>query len=143
MPLDKKSERELTQFFREFKTLPKDVQRETRPMLRQTADSPVSQAKRNASFSERIPGAIRVSLRFSKRFQGVTLQVNKNRAPHARPLENQGKPGQFRHRVFGKNVWVTQQARPFFYEVAEEWHDDVTQKLGQVIDRVTRSHKFK
>jgi len=112
-------------------------------MLRESGKEPLARLKRNASWSTRIPQAAKIGLSFAKRFQGVTLYVNKRAAPHARPFENQGKPGQFRHRVFGQNVWVNETARPFFYEVAPAWHNNVNKGLGDVVDRVNRAHGFK
>lgn len=136
-------DQEIKRFFRDFKKMPDGVRKQARPMLRQTAQEPLADARKNASWSTRIPGATRISLRFSRRFSGVTLYVNRRKAPHARAFENQGKPGQFRHRVYGKDVWVNQSARPFFYEVSGEWHSNVIKNLGEVVDQVTRDHGFK
>lgn len=136
-------DREVRRFFKDFKEMPKEVQRQARPMLRATAKEPLQRVRRNASWSTRIPNATRVGLSFGKRFQGVRITVNKRAAPHARPFENKGKPGKFRHRVFGQNVWVSETARPFFYEVAPSWHNNVNKGLGDVVDRVTKEHGFK
>lgn len=137
------SNEEIKQFFRDFKQMPDQVRKQARPMLRETAKDPLAEARKNASWSTRIPGATRVSLRFSRRFSGVTLYVNRRQAPHARPFENKGKSGQFRHPVYGRKAWVNQTARPFFYEVSGEWHANVIKNLGDVVDRVTRDHGFK
>lgn len=143
MPLPAYRKRQAQRFFKEFKSFPKDVQREFRPKLRAAASEALGDVKRNASWSNRIPQAAKVGLRFGKRFQGVTLYVNRKRARHARPWENAGKPGSFRHRVFGQDVWVSQRARPFFFKVAPEWHEDVQEKLLEVVDQATREHGFK
>lgn len=140
----KSGNRQLREFVRDFKKVPNDIRREIRPVLRQSAQGPLQQARRNAAWSSRIPGATRISVGFSKRTPGVALVVNKNKAPHARPYENQGKAGSFRHPVFGdRETWVTQPARPFFYEVAKPWAKDIDADIGKVVDRVTRDIGFK
>lgn len=80
-----------------------------------------------ASWSRRIPGATKASTRFTKKTNTVIITVNRRLAPHARPLENDGKEGTFEHPVFvsktrrgraaqvlGRKRTVRQQARPFF-----------------------------
>lgn len=143
MALSSHEKNQISEFLRDFKKLPDDVRKLVRPMLRESASPALAEVKRNASWSSRIPGATKVGLRFNKRFTGVTLYVNRKSAPNARPIENKGKPGSFRHPVFGKSTWVSQTARPFFYGVAEHWQDEVNQNIGAVVDRVTKSHGFK
>lgn len=68
------------------------------------------EAKKNASWSTRIPPAVKVQASMGS----VAISVSGKRAPGARPLEHEGKPGKFRHPVFGnREVWVSQPARPF------------------------------
>lgn len=80
-------------------------------------------ARENASFSTRIPGTIMV------RRRGLNVQVRAggNAAPHAPSLEHGGKPGKFRHPLFGnRQVWVDQPAHPFLGV------DDVTAEAAVV-----------
>lgn len=70
----------------------------------------------NAGFSSRIPGAVRMTTSFGSKTGGVRIWVDAKKAPHARPLENLGRSGSFRHPVFGDmDVWVSQPAHPFFF----------------------------
>ena len=65
---------------------------------------------RTGDGTTRIADSIRVSV------SGDTIKVvaNKKKAPEARPIENKGKSGTFRHPVGGnREVWVNQEAHPF------------------------------
>ena len=67
--------------------------------------------KRAAPNSTKIPPSVKT------RVTGVTTTVvaGGKKAPNAVPFEHYGKQGRFRHPVFGnRDVWVTQQAHPFF-----------------------------
>lgn len=82
-----------------------------------------------ATFSKRIPPAVKASTRFTKRTTQVLITVNAKQAPHARPINNDGKPGFFTHpvpvraaatrrgrlRQAARGDVVKQKARPFFY----------------------------
>jgi hypothetical protein len=82
--------------------------------------------RRNASWSGRIPGAVRAQPFFTAKRAGVRIIVDAKAAPEARPLEHGGNGGEFRHPVFGGGnktrdqwTWVEQPARPFFYAALE------------------------
>lgn len=100
----------------------RDVPRELRPAIRRAVQSAaadfVSDVKADASWSSRIPGAVRVKTSFAKAGAGVRVYVDSKRAPHARPYEglsDGGNRGSFRHPVYGnRDVWVSQATRPFF-----------------------------
>jgi len=79
------------------------------------AAGPVAQqARANASWSSRIPGAISAGVSSSRRFPGAQIKVAKGKAPHARLFEFPGRGGSFRHPVHGnREVWVEQRGRPF------------------------------
>lgn len=124
--------------------IPKDLKIKLRPGLREAGQVVRDRARLNASWSRRIPAATRVSVGFSKRNPGVAVQVNRQRAPHARPFEHGGKEGTFRHRVFGhRDRWVEQKARPFLAKAAEEKAPEAERKIADVVDRVTRDAGFK
>lgn len=143
MPKLKSGNEQLRDFVRDMGKLPDEIRREIRPVLRRSAQGPLQDARRNASWSSRIPGATRISVGFSKRTPGVALVVNRHKAPHARPYENQGKQGTFRSPVFGnRDKWVDHQARPFLYKAAEPWMDDIDAEVGGVVDKVTREMGF-
>lgn len=112
-------------------------------MLRRIGQETLADARNNASWSSRIPGATRLSVQFSKRFSGVSIVTNKNRAPHARPIENAGKQGTFRHRNFGRNDWSVQRAQPFQTPAARKTYLKIDRDIGQVVDKVIRPYGFK
>lgn len=135
--------RELNRFVREIGKMPKDLAKQARPMMRRSGQEALAEAKSNASWSTRIPGATKLSVRFSKRFSGIAIVTNKNRAPHARPIENAGKTGTFRHRNFGRNDWSVQRAQPFQAPVAKKWFLKIDREIGKVVDDVIRPYGFK
>jgi HK97 gp10 family phage protein len=124
--------------------IPKDLKIKLRPGLREAGQIVRDRARLNASWSKRIPAATRVSVGFSKRNPGVAVQVNKNRAPHARPFEHDGRAGTFRHPVFGHRDrrWVPQKARPFLAKALEEEAPAAERKIADVVDKVTRDAGF-
>lgn len=124
--------------------IPKELRIQLRPGLRKVGQIVRDDARRNASWSKRIPPATRVSVGFTERNPGVAVQVNKNRAPHARPFEHGDRPGLFRHPVFGhRDRWVSQRARPFLARAAAANADEAERQIADVVDRVTREAGFR
>lgn len=111
--------------------------------LRKAADPIKRQVQGNASWSSRIPGAVSIGTAFSARRTGVFLRVNAAKAPHARAYENDGKPGTFRHPVFGSNTWVAQAARPFFFAETQRHLPEVEQAAATAVDEAARSAGFR
>lgn len=105
------------QLAREFGTVPIELRRELRPRMR-AAGSQVRAGIQSAAgeFSSRIPGAVRMTTSFASKTGGVRIYVDSKAAPHARPIENLGRAGTFRHPLWGdREHWVSQQAHPFFF----------------------------
>ncbi len=124
---------------RDLRAMPTEIRREIRPGIRKAVQPIVSDARGRASWSSRIPGAIRVAL--LKR--GVEIKVSRKRAPHARPYENRGRPGIFRHPMFGdRDWWVAQRARPFLWPAVRAHIDEVQKAITDVVERVARKHGF-
>jgi HK97 gp10 family phage protein len=120
--------------------IPKELKVELRPGLRKAGEVVRDRARLNASWSKRIPAATRVGVGFTARNPGVSVVVNKNKAPHARPFEHGGRPGEFRHPVFGnKKVWKPQKARPFLAKALEEKAPEAERQIADVVDKVTRN----
>lgn len=133
---------ELQQLIKDLGEIPPAVRRELAPALRRAAQSTVTQIRLNASWSSRIPAAVSISTSFGRR-PGVVLRVNSRRAPHARPLENDGRPGTIRHPVYGnREVWVSQPARPFFYRAVEATADQIRDEIADVVTDVAEKHGF-
>lgn len=134
--------RKLQQIRKDMGKFPQDLTRKLRPVLRESGQEPLAEIKKDAAWSRRIPGATRLSVTFTSRFTGVSIVTDRKKAPHARPFEHGGNPGQFRHRVFGKDVWVYEPARPFMGPTAKKWFDGMDEKIGQVIDEVITPYGF-
>jgi len=96
-----------------FGTLPAEMRAELRPRLKAAGGLVAAAARSNASWSSRIPGAIRVSTSFTSRTGGVSVRVDSQKAPHARAYEGIAGNATFRHPVYGGDTWVEQETRPF------------------------------
>jgi hypothetical protein len=90
-----------------------------RPVVKAGAVAIAGQAKVNAGFSSRIPGAIYIRSSAGTDVTGAsaTVGVSAAKAPHARVLE-EGNTGSastttFRHPVYGGDTWVSQDMHPF------------------------------
>lgn len=135
---------EVEELVKELRKVPQELKRELRPGLRAAGRVVADDAKRRASWSSRIPRAIRVSTTFGKRNAGVSVVVNKNKAPHARPFEHGGRSGKFRHPRWGdREHWYSQTARPFLYPALLAKGDEAAEQIADVVDRVTREAGFR
>lgn len=134
---------EIRELIQEFGKLPADLRAELRPAMRKAAEKPLAAAKQNAAWSSRIPNATKVAVSFSKRYAGVAIKTSRTKAPHARANEHGGQPGTFRHRVFGRNVWVQEKARPFLWPAAKPFLESTDELVGSVVDSIARQYKFK
>jgi hypothetical protein len=134
---------QLEALIRDLGAIPPDVRREMAPIVRKAAEPVLSQMKANASWSTRIPGAIRVTGGFGASVTGVTFRVDAKRAPHARPYEHDGAEGTFRHPVYGnRENWVSQAARPFFYRAVQQGAEQVTNAVADGVMEVAQRHGF-
>lgn len=136
----------LSDLARDLKNADPLLLKELRTGIRKAAEPARQQVKQNAAgVSPRIAAAIppaRVS--FAKRGASVRIVVNAKKAPHARPLENKGRPGKFRHPLFGnRNRWISQPAKPFFWSGVRQADPTINREMNRVIDEVTRKLKFK
>jgi hypothetical protein len=116
--------------------------------LKAVAEPVAARVRSQASWSKRIPGAVGVSTRFTKRTTAVLVTVNRKKAPHARPLENDGKAGFFTHpipvkaagtrrgrlRQAVKGNTVQQQARPFFAKAVKSQDH----RIDAAVERVAK-----
>jgi len=135
---------ELKLFIRELGKMPPELRRELRPRLRKVGQAALADVKARASWSTRIPKATRLKVSLAKRDPGLFIEVNRHKAPHARPYENQGKHGTFRHPLFGnRKRWVSQAARPFLYPGARPHFEQVDRDIAAVVDEVARKAGFR
>lgn len=124
--------------------MPKEIKAELRPLLRKTGQAALVAVKGNASWSQQIPRATRLQISLAGKRPGVAVVTNRHRAPHARPIEHRGKPGRFRHPLFGdRDTWVTQTAQPFMTEEAPKWQEAVRDGIGEIVDQVARRHGYR
>ena len=127
-----------------FGKIPLEFRKDVGPQLKQAADPILAEAKSLASWSQRIPDAIRASARLSKRTQGVALVVDRKRAPHARAYEGLGTSGDtFRHRVYGQDTWAEEQKRPFLMPPVAQHRDEVFDAVGKAIEESARKHGWR
>jgi hypothetical protein len=107
---------ELHQLYVDLKAVEGNLRVELRHAIADSGQPLAALVRNAAGWSSRIPGAVKVSASFSTRSAGVAIKVDGGAAPEAAPLENKGQSGTFGHPVYGnREVWVRQQARPFFY----------------------------
>lgn len=118
----------------QVKALRKNLKAAAEPMKRQV--------QANGSWSRRIPGAVGVQVRFTAKRVGVSIFVSRKKAPHARPIENSGKPGTFTHPIFGRDT-TTQAARPFFFNEMERHMPDVERAVGDAMEEAAREAGFR
>lgn len=136
---------ELGQLIASFEDgLPKALRKQLRPALREASSPIVADAKRRASWSTRIPAAIRASTSLRSRKSRVSIVVDRHKAPHARPFENLGLPGVFRHPVFGNyDNWVSQKARPFLFPAVFSHVDEVQAAIDRAVNAAATEHGFR
>lgn len=132
---------QVLQLRRDMLKVPTEMRTALRRPLREAVQGVLAEGQENASWSSRIPGAMRIRTSFSGRRPGVFVQVDRSKAPHGRPFEGIVS-WTFRHPVFGnREVWVTRRSRPYLvpalesnegeaYTLIRSSVDEVLQKLG-------------
>ncbi|MEV7908512.1 hypothetical protein AB0P04_43675, partial [Streptomyces anulatus] len=110
---------EIRKLIADLGRVPAELRKELRPAIQRAAREVLTEARSRASWSSRIPGAMRIAVRFTGKAAGASVVVSAARAPHGRPYEHLGSPGTFRHPAYGnRRVWVEQAARPFLFPAA-------------------------
>jgi HK97 gp10 family phage protein len=138
---------EILALIRAMGKIPKDVQKELRPALKKGAQPILMEARKNAAWSSRIPRATRIGTSFSKskKKAPVEIVVSAKKAPHARPYENLGVAGTFRHPNWGRRdtPWSEQKARPFLFPAVESKGAAVAAELGKTVAEAARKNGWK
>lgn len=115
-------------------SLSMDTRRELRPKLRAAGQIVKSDMQGSYSWSSRIPGAVRMTTAFGSKTGGVRIFVDAKRAPHARPIENMGAEGTFRHPLWGdRDHWVDQKARPTFFPAIKRNRETVITLVASAV----------
>lgn len=120
--------------------VPREMWGPLRREIRAAAGELAAQVKVNASWSSRIPGAVKTKTSFrGGKSGGVRVYVDRKAAPHARALEGTGGPMMFRHPVFGnRDVWADQPTQPFFLPAIRAKEDAVVRRVQSAIDEALR-----
>ncbi|MFC9085358.1 HK97 gp10 family phage protein [Nocardiopsis dassonvillei] len=128
---------------RDMGQIPKDLQRRLRPAMRAGGQDLLADARRRASWSTRIPAAMRLATSFTRRQAGVSLVVSRHRAPHARPYEGIRGNDSFRRPVFGnRERWVETQTRPFAGPAVDLHGPRVVAAVNRVVDEAAVAAGF-
>ena len=150
--------KDLYRLVKDLDQIDKKIAREMKKEMRAAADPIVQRVRSEAAqFSKRIPPAVKASTRFTKKTTAVLITVNRKQAPHARPINNDGKAGFFTHpipiRAAGtrrgrlrqsvRGDQVRQKARPFFYGPIVAADHDVEVAVQRAADRAMRQAGFK
>lgn len=115
--------------------VPKELRAGLRPAMREVGQKVLADARKNAAWSTRIPGALELRISTEGKNAGVVVQARKQDAPHARPFEGITQGSTFRHPVFGNtDVWVSQAARPFLLPAARAHKDEAVRVVLAAID---------
>lgn len=135
----------LSKLARDLRGVQPVLLKELRTGIRKAAEPIKRDAQANArQFSRRIPGAIGITAQFPARGARVTLRTNAKRAPHARPIENDGRQGAFRHPLFGdRDHWVAQAAHPFFFKAVAGRQRQTVNDIEKVADVIIRKAGFR
>lgn len=103
-----------------------------------------------ASFSTRIPSAVKTKASFAGRRSRVEIIVDSGAAPHAAAINHGGRSGTFRHPVYADQTktrnewtWVAQAANPFFDAPIRAHYAAAEAAMLAVMDDVARKAGFR
>lgn len=125
----------IRRLIREHGKFPADLRKGLRPVMREAAQPILADARRRSGWSTRIPRAMRLATSFTRRQAGVSIVVDRNKAPHARPHEGIRGNRTFRRPVYGnRDVWVEQSTRPFLVPAADMHGRRVVEAVNKAVD---------
>lgn len=125
----------IRRLIREHGKFPADLRKALRPAMREAAQPVLGDARRRSGWSTRIPKALRLSTSFTRKQAGVSIVVDRSRAPHARPIEGIRGNRSFRHPVYGnRDRWVEQSTRPFLVPAADMHGRRVVEAVNKTVD---------
>lgn len=125
--------------------VPKDLQAQLRPLVTEAGRSTRDDAARRASWSTRIPGALKVRTSFAGKRAGVYIAASAALAPHARPYEGITGGSSFRHPLFGDYdySWFPQDTRPFLAPAVLARGDRLVADVEDAISHVAIMNGFR
>lgn len=125
----------IRRLIREHGRFPDDIRKGLRPAMREAGQPVLADARRRSGWSTRIPRAMRLSISFTRRQAGVSVVVDRNKAPHARPIEGIRGNRSFRHPVYGnRERWVEQSTRPYLVPAADMHGRRVVEAVNRAVD---------
>lgn len=134
---------EVRELIRDLRDVPRDERRFVRAAILRSGHDLLQRVRRNASWSTRIPGATRLSVRFS-RSPGVDVITDSQRAPHASVYEGDGRPGRFRHPLFGnRSHWYSQRRRPFQGPAMDAEAPHAVAAIADAVDQAFWNARFR
>lgn len=117
----------------QLRRVPEHMRRTLTRRLRPIGQRAVDRARMNASWSKRIPAAISLRVSTTGRGAGLSLVVDHDVAPHARPYEGL-LSRVFRHPLFGdRDLWFPQDARPFVWPAVLSTQQDIAAEVDAAI----------
>lgn len=135
---------EIRAFAKRFDRFPADVRKGLRQELRGIGNKALFSVRAKAIWSTRIPRATRLKIGASRRNPGLAIEVDRHKAPHARPYENDDRDGTFRAPFFGdRSRWYEHRARPFLVRGARPWFETTDREVKDVVDEAARRAGFK
>lgn len=141
MPLT--GEREYLKLIQDLRKMPDGVGRRLGKEFKTAAQVVAADARQRASWSTRIPGAIKVQVSRSRSRPGAQIVVPKH-LPHARLYEFGADRRGFRHPVFGHmDRWVQEARRPFIVPAMRAHRDAFLAAAGKAVDAAAREAGFK
>lgn len=137
--------RDIAELGKALRTAAPVVRRELPRRMRRAGQAVQATARRNASWSRRIPGAIGLRAVTTGARAGVLLRLNARKAPHARAYEGLQRGGRavtFRRQVYGK-AWVEQRTRPYLIPAVNAHRDQVRDDIAVLVDDVAALAGFR
>lgn len=130
----------IRRMIRQHGRFPEELRKRLRPKMTALSGPLLMDARRRASWSTRIPAALRIATSFTRRQAGVSLVANRRRAPHARAYEGITGNDTFRHPVFNdRERWVEQRTRPFAQPAADLHSARVVRAVNDAVDEAARA----
>lgn len=131
---------EIAQLARDLRALGGETSRNLNKEFKTGVTEVANAAKANASWSSRIPAAIKVQTARSLVHPGADIVVSG--LPHPRLYEGLTKGGRrkFRHPVFGNtHAWVSQSTRPFIRPAEKEKAEGLKKHVDAAVIAAARA----
>lgn len=121
---------------RDFAAISKENKTALRRGMRKIATPTLKKVRIAAGWSSRIPASTKLTTGLNKRFTGIRIETDRTKSPHARPYENYGRVGHYRHPVYADSskdrklwTWVSAPARPYMYPTAVEDLPEIGERM--------------